>query len=363
MRMPKSRTGSTRYAPAEKSEASEANGVSFAEVKRASFFTLPMSAVSNKSERKRRQLIHEISLREFGVAPENILRMRGGICNEVYQISLERRELIVRMNAEERFLLGSHNHIPLFKAKGIRVPDILAEDYSKQSIPYAYQILTGIEGRDIGNVIDTLSDEQLRAIAGEVSRIFRRLRDVGTNGRFGVLWGDERELVTSWTSYIRKMSEVVAKWGKQTGVYDENLARLLKWINEEYEAYFDSVDSLLYFGDICGKNVMIHEGRFNGLVDLDALAQGDYLEAIGRIKASWYGTHHGNVYTEALMGVEGLNDEQRKTVTMYALLNRIFWACENGVQFNSNTTSNVDWGKAKKDKEVIEMILTELKRQ
>jgi Phosphotransferase enzyme family/Glycosyl transferase family 2 len=147
-----------------------------------------MSVVSNEQERRRHQLISEVSLREFGVAPKSILRMRGGICNEVYQILLGRRELIVRMNAAERFLLGSHNHIPLFKAKGIRVPDILAEDYSKQFIPYAYQILIKMEGRDIGDVIDTLSDEQLRAIAGEVSRIFRLLRDVRTNGQFGVLW-------------------------------------------------------------------------------------------------------------------------------------------------------------------------------
>jgi hypothetical protein len=151
-------------------------------------------------------------------------------------------------------------------------------------------------------------------------------------------------------------------WGKQTGVYDENLGRLLNWINEEYEAYFDSVGSQLYFGDICAKNVMVYEGRFNGLVDLDALAQGDYLEAIGRIKASWYGTPHGEIYTEALMDEESLEEEQRKIVTMYALLNRLFWACENGVQFNNNTSTNVDWEKAKKDKEVIEMILTELKR-
>jgi aminoglycoside phosphotransferase (APT) family kinase protein len=321
-----------------------------------------MSAIPDELERKHHQIISDISLREFGETPERISRMRGGICNEVYQIRLGPRDLIVRMNLAERFLLGSHNHIPLFKSRGIRVPDILAEDYSKHLFPYAYQVLTRIEGEDISDVIDTLSDGQLKSIAREVSGIFAQLRDVPTNGRFGVLWGDERELVSSWPEYIRKMSEVVAGWGKQTGVYDENLNRTLEWINEEYEAYFDSVRSILYFGDICGKNVMIHEGRFNGLVDLDALAQGDYLEAVGRIKASWYGTRYGKVYAEALMDEENLDAGQRKIVTMYALLSRLFWSCENGVQFNSNTTTRVDWERAKKDKEVIGNIFTELKR-
>jgi hypothetical protein len=199
-------------------------------------------------------------------------------------------------------------------------------------------------------------------VAKEVSGIFRRLRGVPTNGRFGVLWGDERELVNSWTEYVRRMSDVVAGWGRRTGVYDESLGRLLNRVNEEYEGYFDGVASVLYFGDICGKNVMVHEGRFNGLVDLDALAQGDYLEAVGRIKASWYGARYGTVYTEALMDEEGLRDEQRNIVTMYALLNRIFWACENGIQFNSNTSTDVDWEKARNDRAVIGMILTELEQ-
>ena len=67
---------------------------------------------------------------------------------------------------------------------------------------------------------------------------------------------------------------------------------------------------------------MIHEGRFAGLVDLDSLAQGDPLEAIGRIKASWYGTHHGRVYADAVMDAQNLSHEQRNLVTLYALLNR-----------------------------------------
>jgi hypothetical protein len=76
----------------------------------------------------------------------------------------------------------------------------------------------------------------------------------------------------------------------------------------------------------------------------------------------WSGTRYGNVYTEALMDEQSLDAGQRKIVTMYALLNRLFWTCENGVQFNSNTSPNVNWEKTKKDKEAVEMILRELKR-
>lgn len=39
---------------------------------------------------------------------------------------------------------------------------------------------------------------------------------------------------------------------------------------------------------------------------------GDPLEVVGAIKASWYGTHHGEVYTKAVEDELELTDEQKK---------------------------------------------------
>jgi hypothetical protein len=81
--------------------------------------------------------------------------------------------------AHDRFLMGSHDHIPKFKALDIRVPDILAEDYSKNLIPFSYQVLSKIDGEDLGQVIETLSDQQLQNLAKEVARthfFFKRLQ-------------------------------------------------------------------------------------------------------------------------------------------------------------------------------------------
>lgn len=306
---------------------------------------------------------HEITRiirKEFGCAPGQITRMSNGICNEVYLVQAGDREVIVRLKAEARYMFGSHNHIPIFRSKGIRVPEILAEDYSKTDIPFAYQILSKIDGRDIHDVIHTLNDDQLRSIAKEASNVFTQLRSVPNNGKFGVLWGDGDDLVDSWTDEIARMTTVVIGWGSKTGVLDSTLKGILEWINAEYRTYFDGVTPVTYFGDICAKNVMIHNGRFAGLVDLDALAQGDPLEAIGRIKASWYGTHYGRIYSEAVMDEQELTAEERRIVTMYALLNRIYWTCENGIQFNQNTSVQVDREKEKWDKAIVQGLYNEL---
>ncbi|HEX3100151.1 MAG TPA: phosphotransferase, partial [Pyrinomonadaceae bacterium] len=315
---------------------------------------------SNKPE-DHNAVIARITQKVFGANPDTITRMSNGICNEVYLVATAGREVIVRLHVEPRYMLGSHNHIPVFKSKGLSVPDILAEDYSKTDVPLAYQVLTKMEGRDIVDVIDTLNDDQLRAVGGEIANIFRQLSTVPNNGKFGVLWGDDKDLVDSWSAEVARVTKVVIGWGTKTGVIDDELKEILKWINSEYKSYFDSVRPYTYFGDLSSKNVMIHDGRFAGLVGLDSLAQGDPLEAIGRIKTSWYGTHYGQVYSDAIMDALNLSAEQRKLVTMYALLNRVFWTCENGVQFNQNTSRKVDQARMEKDKAIVRALNAELR--
>ena len=225
-------------------------------------------------ENKFTDAIARIAQREFGRHPDSIARMPTGICNEVYSVAVGEREFIFRLKDEPRYMLGSRNHIPLFKSKGIKVPDILAEDYSKSWLPVAFQIQNKLPGRDIRNVIETLSDGELKAIGAEVVNIFRQLSSVPNNGKFGVLWGDDKDLVDSWSAEVGRVTKVVIGWGKQTGVLDEKLEDVLRYINSEYHTYFERIRPYTYFGDIAGKNVMIHEGKFSGLVDLDSLAQG-----------------------------------------------------------------------------------------
>ena len=306
------------------------------------------------------KVIAQILQKEFGTGPDKITRMSNGICNEVYMVETGGREVVVRLNTEPRFMLGSRFHTPIFQSKGIRVPEILAGDYTKTHFPFSYQIQSKVEGRDIVDVIETLSDDELRAVGAEIANVFRELSSVPNNGKFGVLWGDDNDLVDSWSAEVERVTKIVIGWGKKTGVLNANLQKVLAWINSEYKDYFDRVRPYTYFGDISSKNVMVHEGRFAGLVDLDSLAQGDPLEAIGRIKASWYGTHYGTVYANAVMDSLGLPEPQRKIVTMYALLNRTFWTLENGVQFNQNASRSVDREREAKDKKIVAELLAEL---
>jgi aminoglycoside phosphotransferase (APT) family kinase protein len=316
---------------------------------------------SKKTELSHSEMVTIVSENIFKQTPRSIERIAIGICNEVYKVKIQDREVIVRLSNLDRFLKGSQEHIPQFKALGITVPDIIAEDYSRSIVPVAYQIQSKIEGKDLGLVIETMSDEQLRDLAKEIASIFKKVATIPSSSKFGLIWGGgATELSDTWTERMRIWIDESKERGEPTGVMDEYLSNLAEKIYSDYKSYFDFITPVVYYGDISSKNVMIDNGAFNGLVDLDGLTQGDYLEAVGRIKLSWYGTPYGEIYTNALIEKLGLNEEQKKMVTMYAMLNAIAWACENGVRFNENTTTEVDKDKEARDKARINLIAKEL---
>lgn len=307
------------------------------------------------------KMITKIISYHFKQIPKSIQRISIGMCNEVYTVCLANKEIIVRLNSENKFLMGSHDHIPKFKALGINVPDILIEDFSKKIIPFSYQIQNKIEGQDLYFVIEKLTDEQLIELAKDIASIFKKVATIPASNQFGIVWGGgNNELNDSWTDRMEVWINESYERGTKTGVMDDEMFNLAKKLFAKYKTYFDSIKPVTYFGDICSKNVMILNGKFNGLVDLDGVTQGDPLEAIGRIKLSWYGTYHGKIYADAVMSELHLDKYQKKLVTVYALLNEISWACENGIRFNQNTKAEVNKEKLEKDKQLIKLLTKEL---
>lgn len=304
--------------------------------------------------------IEKICKKEFNQAPEKVERMTVGSANEVYAATIKEKEYIVRLNEDPRSLQGSDKYIPLFKSLGIKVPDIVAEDYSKSITSFNYQIQTRLEGVDIDKTIASLSENQLTAIAQEVATIAKKLIVLPTNGKFGWVGFFEEGLKDTWFDWVMGMFAMIKERNVKTNVVGDTYIAAFEKAMGKYAEYLRHIPSQFYFDDMSSKNVMIHNGVFNGLVDLDGVAYGDYLEGIGRIKGSWYGTRYGTVYTEAVEDALGLNGNQKEIVTLYAFLNRISWLSEHGVQFNQNTSTDVNAEKVANDKVVIDGLLKEL---
>jgi len=298
-------------------------------------------------------LVSAIVEKQFAEPPLGIRRMTMGACNEVYSVELSSGSVIVRMNENGRYLKGSEKNIPILRSLGTKVPEILVSDYSMQFVPICYQVQSRLVGTDLGQVISSLSDGQLAAIAQHVVAVFRSLQSVSTNGKYGYFEDDDSGLYDSWSEVMAAMIAEVERRDTKTGVVGGNLLGVARQIFSDCKPYFDSVPSICFYDDISSKNVLVHQGVFSGVVDLDGLAYGDPLEAIGRMKACWFGTRHGQVYLSEVERCLNLTERQRNIVTAYALLHRISWLSEKGIQWNRNTSNTIDSEAVERDRKTI----------
>lgn len=320
-----------------------------------------MAMTSDLAPSDHERAVDQIVEKELGERARSVRRMTAGIANEVYAVTLPSREVIVRLNADSASMRGAEEHIRLFRSLGIAVPEMLASDYSKSASRFAYQIQSKLDGTDIGHVIATLSEDQLRAVAREIAAIVRKLEPLPTSGRFGWTGGGKEATFMTWPDLLKDMGAQVAERAAATHVVSDRHLRAMGALLASYLPYFSRVASVFYYDDMSSKNVMVRDGRFAGLVDLDTVAFGDPLEGVGRIEASWYGTQHGRIYARALMAELDLAPEERTMVSVYAVLNRIYWLSERGIKFNANTSAAIDPAAVKRDRLVIDHMLRKLR--
>ncbi|MEO1519090.1 MAG: phosphotransferase, partial [Bacteroidota bacterium] len=163
------------------------------------------------------------------------------------------------MNAHKGFLYGTHKFLPLFKQLDIKTPEIVAEDYSQTDFPFCYQIQTKLEGTDLGWVMDELSAEDLKHIAKDISDIFDKFKSLPRPRDFGGMSGANEEHRTSLWPGLQQQFADIRKRNAITRIQDDEILDMSEQLLRDYQAYFEQVQPMLYYDDICFKNVMIHE--------------------------------------------------------------------------------------------------------
>jgi aminoglycoside phosphotransferase (APT) family kinase protein len=297
--------------------------------------------------------VETIILAHFDTKPLKIERKNIGICNEVYEACLSDKSVIVRIGVTNSYLQGTSVNIPLFHSLGLKVPQILAEDFSKKLIPHPYQVLSRLPGKDLGQVIEGLTESELDGVAKEVATILTSLKSLPTDGTFGCVRIPASTMFASWTDCIRARIAAAIKRNTNPEVLSNELIELVLELFEKKEPYLSQVKSTFFYDDMGSKNVLVDNGVFSGLVDLDFISYGDPLDGLGSIKASWPDSGKGSAYLEKLMAHLELGIFDRQMVNTYAVFHRFFWLSEMGRKYNANTNTDINWDEVKRSQAII----------
>ena len=256
---------------------------------------------------------------------QDIKRCAVGIGNQVYIVECENGRYIFRCSIEKDAYKDTVYWLKKLVDLGIPVPKVL---FCGEYESYAFLILDYIEGNDIGMVYENLTTAEKRQIAKEVIQIQRQV---------SALPLDKEMPQWTWYDFLNEMLDRAEIRIVQNGYFDKKsvveLRKQIPLLND----YFLGIKPIAYLDDISTKNLLIHNGKLAGIIDVDWMGIGDNLTFIAMTYVALRNMGCKTDYVDFLLEERGINEIEYKAFLFYCLLFCVDFMGERGMQFGDKT--------------------------
>ncbi len=271
------------------------------------------------------KIISRLCLECFSKFPMSIERCGVGQGNFVFIVEYPHTKYIVRCSLECNAYENTVYWLKKLSSIEIPVPKIIEKGKFEK---YEYLILSYIDGKDIGLVYAQLKEEDKKAIAKEIVNIQNKVAALELEN-IAPDW--------SWRAFINYMLERAGKRIAQNGYFEvEKVERLWKQA-EQFEEYFAGVKPVAYLDDISSKNLLIHNGRISGIIDIDWMGIGDRLTYVALTNMALLNMGYDIDYVIYILEEMQVNAIEKKAFWFYTLMYCVDFMGERGVQFMDKT--------------------------
>lgn len=267
------------------------------------------------------EMISQIFLELFSKEPSAIDRCAVGHGNYVYIVEGTGAKYVIRCSEESNVYDHTIYWLNKLSSIEIPVPKVIARGKCEE---YEYLILSYLEGKDIGLVYQHLNDDDKRAIAKEIVLIQDRVAAVQL---------ENVELGWSWSSFVNYMLERAMERITQNGYFDVGKVEQLQEAMQQLEGYFADVRATAYLDDINTKNLLIHNGRISGIIDIDWIGIGDKLTFAALTNMALLNMGYDTDYVKYILEEMQVSDVQKKAFLFYTMMYCVDFMGERGMQF------------------------------
>lgn len=265
--------------------------------------------------------ISQLCMQCLSETPRSIERCAVGQGNYVFIVECSETKYVVRCSSERSAYDSTVYWLEQLASIEIPVPKIISRGRFGD---FEYLILSYFEGKDIGLVYSQLSDEDKKEIAKEIVHI---------QNQVAALRLENVDPQWSWQSFIDDMLERAKERIAANGYFEvEKVNRLWK-SSEKLGEYFSGIDPIAYLDDVSTKNLLIHNGRISGIIDIDWIGIGDKLTYVAMTNMALLNMDCDTDYVKYILDEMLLNDIQKKAFLFYTLMFCVDFMGERGMQF------------------------------
>lgn len=219
---------------------------------------------------------------------------------------------------------------------GVPLPQMLAADVDAE---HPWMLLERLPGRDLGDVVGSLGNAELRSIASHVVAAQRAAWGTPSAGRFGFSATPEAAPFATWSDVVAADIERSRARIVDAGLFDLAVMEPVEKILRTYRAELEDIPATPFLHDTTTKNVIVTEaGEFSGIVDVDDLCFGDPRFVTALTYVALHAHDLPTAYADHFMRAAGLRDD--RLYRLYIAVILLGFMSEHGQIFNGNQQSS-----------------------
>lgn len=271
------------------------------------------------------KIISQLCIKYLSENPQSVERCSVGHGNYVYIVECAGKKYVVRCSLENNAYEDTIYWLEQLAWLDIPVPKVIAKGKLEE---YEYLILSYVEGKDIGLVYEQLTVDDKQEIAREI---------VSIQNKVAALRLENIEPDWSWRTFVEDMLERAKERIAENGYFEVEKVDRLRELVKQLEEYFASVKPIAYLDDISSKNLLVHNGRISGIVDIDWMGIGDKLTYVALTNMALLNMEYDTDYVQYILEEMQISDVEKKAFLFYTLMFCVDFMGERGMRFMDKT--------------------------
>jgi Phosphotransferase enzyme family len=262
-------------------------------------------------------------------------RMAYGHGSVTYRVAVDGGpDVIVRTNTDPDVYAGTLANLDTLHGLGLPVPSVLRADLTCSRFPFAYVITDTFPGRDLGFELAGMREVQMARLAEQVVGFERQMSTLPEGLGYGFMPIGAAGGHRRWIDAVRADRRLIVAAGDAglegssgAGV-DAPLADLIADVRravDRSEARLDAIEPICFLDDLTTKNVIVHNGVLQGIVDFDVVCYGDpmYWLALTQVAVVSDVGEAGRFYVDELTRLWHPSAFEQANLALYSALHAV----------------------------------------
>ncbi|MDR3443328.1 MAG: phosphotransferase [Legionella sp.] len=291
--------------------------------------------MNSDSPKPNEQIATSIVHSMTGESVLSVTRMATGDQNFVYGVKTTASEYVLRMtdiSYKHKFyaaIAWQKMLLPL----GIPLAGFIKSDLDGKYSPYPALLMMRLPGDDLINVYPYLTDADKKSLAHEMIHIQALCNRLPDGSGYGILDSyDDISTEKTWYDFLSKRLELYKEHITSKALFNPQLATHALIIAKDMEESFRIIRPMPFLWDASERNVLVHNGKITGIVDVDEICFGDPLLVIALTSTCLELEGHDTKYTDYWAAGLHLDKPAQARLDFYRLFYAIAFMRKHSMQ-------------------------------